>query len=96
MKECGELCDYFDVDEDGKIEYDEFIAFISSQNSNILNEIHNHEHEAKGIPEGMKELHRIKQRLLDRNESLAGPVEKTVGVDTVAKLSAKSMVEETL
>ena len=86
LKECGELCDYFDVDEDGKIEYDEFIAFISSQNSNILNEIHNQEHEAKGIPEGMKELHRIKQRLLDRNESLAGPVEKTVGVDAVAKI----------
>ena len=31
LKECGELCDYFDVDEDGKIEYDEFIAFISSK-----------------------------------------------------------------
>ena len=86
LKECGELCDYFDVDEDGKIEYDEFIAFISSQNSNVLNEIHNQEHEAKGIPEGMKELHRIKQRLLDRNESLAGPVEKTVEVDAVAKI----------
>ena len=28
LKECGELCDYFDADGDGKIEYDEFIAFI--------------------------------------------------------------------
>ena len=85
LKECGELCDYFDADGDGKIEYDEFIAFISTQGGEH-HEQHHKEEKNKGIPEGLKELHAMQERLLQRNQSIEGPKEKTVGIDTVAKI----------
>ena len=87
LGDCGNICDYFDADQDGMIRYDEFVNFILGETPEVHDAVELEQH-AESAPEGLKEMKALKERLKRSGFDVDKGLQKKAALMDVSSVSA--------